>query len=298
MAHLHDRPAGPAASARLDPASHDAMQHDAVQAYAGYAGAVVAVKDLSRAKTRLTSLSPALRGRLAALMAVTVVSALTAAVDRVVVVTTAPGIGPLLRDYGVPTEIVADPRAGLNAAFEAGATVLRGDGAGLVVACMADLPALTAESVRRLLRRCSGPGRWFVPDAAGSGTTLLAARDLLLDPRFGPSSARQHAASGALAVEADPDLRTDVDAPADLAAAARVGLLPPVAALVEDGHVGRWDTGVVVGPAGEGWLVLTSAGSRAYAGPDALGADVLRLAAGQRVHLVRTPAGAIRHLWL
>lgn len=268
------------------------------QLSAGYSAAVVAVKDLSRAKTRLTSLSPALRGRLAALMAVTVVRALTEALDRVVVVTTAPGIGPLLHDHGLPTEILADPRAGLNAAFDAGAVRLRADGADLVVACMADLPALTPDSVRRTLASCTAPGRWFVSDAAGSGTTLLAARGTELDPRFGPDSARKHADSGATELRAPDCLRVDVDAPADLSAAATVGLLPPVAALVDDGRIGRWDTGVIVGPEADGWTVLTSSGSRIHAGVEALGADVMRLAAGQRVHLVRTPAGPVRHLWI
>ncbi|WP_425309432.1 2-phospho-L-lactate guanylyltransferase [Ammonicoccus fulvus] len=272
--------------------------HDPGHLPAGHAAAVVAVKDLSRAKTRLTSLSPALRGRLAALMAVTVVRALTEALDRVVVVTTAPGIGPLLHDHGLPTEIIADPRAGLNAAFAEGAARLRADGADLVVACMADLPALTTDSVRRTLASCADRGRWFVPDAAGTGTTLLAARGLELDPRFGPGSAQHHAVSGATELDAPDGLRVDVDAPADLAAAAAVGLLPPVAALVDEGRIGRWDTGIVVGPEADGWAVLTSGGSRVRAEADALGADVVRLAAGQRVHLVRSPEGPIRHLWI
>lgn len=272
--------------------------HDPGHASPGHAAAVVAVKDLSRAKTRLTSLSPALRGRLAALMAVTVVRALTEALDRVVVVTTAPGIGPLLHDHGLPTEILADPRAGLNAAFAAGAARLRAEGAGLVVACMADLPVLTSDAVRRTLAPCVEEGRWFVRDAAGTGTTLLAARSRDLAPHFGPDSAHRHTSSGAIELAAPDNLRIDVDAPADLAAAAAVGLLPPVAALVDDGRIGRWDTGVIVGPEADGWAVLTSSGSRVHAGTEALGADVLRLAAGQRVHLVRSPAGLIRHLWI
>lgn len=256
-------------------------------------GAVVAVKDLSRAKTRLTSLSPALRGRLAALMAVTVTRALTEVVDRVVVVTTAPGIGPLLAAHGLRVPVVPDPRAGLNAAFAAGEQALRREGCSLLVACMADLPAVTTAALADVLDRCTGTGRWFVRDDVGTGTTLLAARGLPLDPRFGPGSAAQHAASGATELEAQPGVRLDVDEPPDLARAAALGLGEPALALL-----GEHETGVVIGPAEGGWLVLTAAGSRVYAGPGALGPDLLRPAPGQRVHLVRDGTGAVSQLWI
>lgn len=262
------------------------------------AGAVVAVKDLSRAKSRLGVLPAALRGRLASLMAVTVTRALSEVVDDVAVVTTAPGIGPLLTAYGVAAQIVADPRAGLNAAFEAGETVLRGHGCALVVACMADLPALSAEAVGAALTPCTGRGRWFVRDAAGTGTTLLAAHEAALTPAFGAGSAARHAASGAQELSADERLRLDVDELPDLEAAAALGLGPPVTALLPGGRIGRHTTGVVAGADGDGWTVVTAAGSRAYAPASALGPDVRRLAAGQRVHLVREAAGSVGHVWI
>lgn len=261
-------------------------------------GAVVAVKDLSRAKSRLGALPAALRGRLASLMAVTVIRALSEVVDDVVVVTTAPGIGPLLTAYGVAARIVADPRAGLNAAFEAGETVLRGHGCALVVACMADLPTLSGESVRAALAPCTGRGRWFVRDAAGTGTTLLAAHDADLMPAFGSGSAARHAASGAQELRADARLRLDVDELPDLEAAAALGVGHPVTALLPGGQIGRHTTGVIADADRDGWTIVTAAGGRAYAPASALSPDVRRLTAGQRVHLVREAAGTVGHVWI
>lgn len=258
----------------------------------------MAVKDLSRAKTRMTSLPAALRGRLASLMAVGVARALNAVVDEVVVVTTAPGIGPLLTDYGVRAEVVPDPRAGLNAAFEAGESVLRNRGHGLIVACMADLPAVTSDALTAALAQCAGDGRWFVRDATGTGTTFLAARGELLGPVFGPGSAELHAQSGAIELTADERLRRDADEARDVAAAIGLGIDSPVSALIDTGAMAQHETGVVAGPSDQGWAIVTAEGVRAYAGSSALGADVRRLAPGQRVHLARADDGRIRHLWL
>jgi 2-phospho-L-lactate/phosphoenolpyruvate guanylyltransferase len=71
-------------------------------------------------------------------------------------------------------------------------------------------------------------GRAFVADAAGTGTTLVAAPPGVdLDPRFGDRSAARHAAAGARPLVGDwPTLRRDVDTVDDLAAAAELGLGP------------------------------------------------------------------------
>lgn len=265
----------------------------------GLVGAVVAVKDLSRAKSRMTTLPAALRGRLASLMAVTVTAALTDVVDHVVLVTTAPGLGPLLDEYGLSAPVVADPRGGLNAAFESGENALRATGCDLIVACMADLPALNADAVRAALAACTGTGRWFVRDAVGTGTTLLAARGTPLAPAFGPGSAQRHAGSGAREVVADDRLRLDADNADDLTRAIALGVSPPVTALVDQGALGAYTTGTVAGLSPEGrWPIVTAAGTRAYAEPAALGAELRRLAPGQRVHLVHSADGTVRHVWI
>ncbi|HHV22424.1 MAG TPA: 2-phospho-L-lactate guanylyltransferase [Propionibacterium sp.] len=262
------------------------------------AGAVIAVKDLSRAKSRMAALPPAHRGRLAGLMAVVVAKACAEVLDAVVIVTTAPGIGTLLAAHGVSVRVVADPRSGLNAAFEAGAQALVESGCELVVACMGDLPALTPAGLADALAGCSGHGRWFVRDDEETGTTLLAARGASLAPAFGPDSATRHMDSGAVELTASAGLRLDADTPDDLLRAAALGIGHPVSPLIDGDQIARHTTGTVVGGSGEGWELLLTTGFRTYAPAGALAPEVRQLAPGQRVHLVRTADGAVRHLWI
>ncbi len=94
------------------------------------------------------------------------------------------------------------------------------------MALTGDLPALRpADLALALAGLPVRARRGFVPDAAGTGTALLAAPPgVALDPRFGPGSAAAHAASGAVRLDGGwPTLRQDVDTAADLAAAPRWG---------------------------------------------------------------------------
>jgi 2-phospho-L-lactate guanylyltransferase len=64
-----------------------------------------------------------------------------------------------------------------------------------------------------------------VADAGGTGTTLLTAVGVALDPRFGRGSAAAHRAGGARELTGPwPGLRRDVDTAEDLRAAALLGL--------------------------------------------------------------------------
>jgi 2-phospho-L-lactate guanylyltransferase len=88
--------------------------------------------------------------------------------------------------------------------------------------------------LERGLRAAAGWPEAFVPDAAGTGTTLYTARPgVAFQPRFGPGSAARHAAAGAAALLLPdaPGLRRDVDTPDDLRRAAALGLGPRTAAL-------------------------------------------------------------------
>lgn len=142
----------------------------------------------------------------------------SAQVRRVLLVAADPGAVEELGELGV--EIVAEPaEKSLNAAFRHGEALLKADDPGAVVgALQADLPALRAGDLTAALAEAAGR-RAFVADRQGTGTTLLlAAAGEPLDPRFGPGSARHHAASGAIALaQALPTLRSDVDTPDDLA---------------------------------------------------------------------------------
>jgi 2-phospho-L-lactate/phosphoenolpyruvate guanylyltransferase len=91
---------------------------------------------------------------------------------------------------------------------------------------LGDLPALTPEALQDALMRAARFDTAFVPDAAGTGTTLLCVRrGRILRPRFGAGSARAHAQGGAIELVDVPDsLRRDVDSLVDLAEAERIGL--------------------------------------------------------------------------
>ncbi len=186
--------------------------------------AVLPVKRLESAKTRLRGALPGVaHDRLVLALVQDTVAAVLACpeVADLMVVTSAPAVAGAVGALGA--RVVPDaPEAGLNPALAHGA---RQAGDSPVVALAGDLPALRPEELSAALS-AAGRRRAFVPDAAGTGTTLLAApAGTLLDPRFGPGSAVAHAGSGAAALAGPwPSLRRDVDTGADLAAAAALGL--------------------------------------------------------------------------
>ncbi|MGY1808384.1 2-phospho-L-lactate guanylyltransferase [Blastococcus sp. SYSU D00669] len=195
---------------------------------------VVPAKLLARAKTRLRPLTAGLGGTahtdlVLAFLADTVAAALDCPrVGRVLVVTDDPAAVETARALGAAT--VPDvPDRGLNPALEHGA---RAAGTTAVAALSSDVPALRPEELAAALDAAAGAPRCFVPDADGTGTTLLTAVGTALDPRFGRDSARAHAASGARRLEGDwPGLSLDVDTADALHAALRLGAGPVTTAL-------------------------------------------------------------------
>jgi 2-phospho-L-lactate/phosphoenolpyruvate guanylyltransferase len=193
---------------------------------------VVPVKRLALAKSRLYAAGrpqPEHAALALALARDTVAAAAAApSVVRVVVVTDDSEATAAVRDLGalvVPDE----PDAGLNPALAYGASAAAAlapnDGVALL---SADLPALRPAELDAALAAAAAYPRSFVPDAAGSGTTLLAAAPgVPVRPGFGDGSAAGHSASGAVELVGSwPSVRRDVDTPADLAAAAALGLGP------------------------------------------------------------------------
>jgi 2-phospho-L-lactate/phosphoenolpyruvate guanylyltransferase len=154
-------------------------------------------------------------------------------VRRILLVASDPAAVARLRRFDV--EITAEPETGdLNAALRHGEKMLREDDPDSVIgAIQADLPALRSAELAAALAEAAAR-RVFVADADGTGTTLLlSAPGGALDPRFGAGSARAHAESGALALDAPaPSLRRDVDTPADLADAEKLGVGPWTAAVL------------------------------------------------------------------
>jgi len=195
---------------------------------------VIPVKVLALAKSRLTGLAGPRRAELALAMAADTVAAATACavVDSVVVVTDDAAAGALLSGLGaivVPDE----PGDGLNPALTFGAAQAdqfwpgRGR-AGLA----ADLPALASAELGRALTEAAEVPEAFVADAAGTGTTLYAARPgTAFWPRFGTGSRAAHLSGGVVELQLPglDGLRRDVDTVADLRDAARIGLGPHTA---------------------------------------------------------------------
>jgi 2-phospho-L-lactate/phosphoenolpyruvate guanylyltransferase len=197
---------------------------------------VIPVKLLAQAKTRLAPLAGPHRPELALAMAADTVAAALAcpAASRVIVVTDDQRAAPMLSGLGAL--IVPDaPAGGLNPALRHGAAeaVQRWPRDG-IAAVAADLPALRPAELGEGLRAAAAWPQAFLADAAGTGTTLYAARPGSgFEPLFGPGSAARHRAAGAaeLLLPGLVSVRRDVDSAADLRAAAGLGLGPRTAAL-------------------------------------------------------------------
>ncbi len=248
---------------------------------------VVPVKPLAVAKSRLRGALPGVpHERLVLAVVRDTVAAVAAAprVGEVIVVTDEPAVARAAAELGART-VPDRPGAGLNPAVAHGAAAARG---APVAALAGDLPALRPVELSAALDGAGGAGyatRAFVADAAGTGTTLLAApAGVPLDPRFGPGSAAAHRASGATALTGDwPGLRRDVDTGADLAVAAALGLGPATSALygaAMQGTVATFD------PAERTGTVLLDDGTEVTFSASAFAASGLRLLRlGQRVRL-------------
>ncbi|GAA3642230.1 2-phospho-L-lactate guanylyltransferase [Microlunatus ginsengisoli] len=208
---------------------------------AGPVGAVVALKPLRSAKSRLRGIPQPKRQEIAWALAADTIAALAAALDVVSVVSNEPSLADRLSELAPRARVRSEgPSLGMNAALAAGAAELVDSGASLVLACVADLPCLRPDTVRRLVAAATGHPRSFVADRSGVGTTMLFARGVSLDPRFQGSSAAAHRGSGAVPLTASAvgemaDARHDVDTLPDLYAAERVGVGPRTAALFEPG---------------------------------------------------------------
>lgn len=183
------------------------------------------VKTLTLAKSRLEVPRPDQREPLMRAFALDAITAASrsATVAQVYVVTDEPGF-EIAGAVRLPDEGDGDLNSALH---HASLRVRLLDPATGVAAMCSDLPCLTTDDLDAGLAAGLTP-RWFVADAAGSGTTLLAAAPGVdLDPHFGAESARRHEASGARPVRtAVPTLRMDVDTEPDLVAAQGIGVGP------------------------------------------------------------------------
>jgi 2-phospho-L-lactate/phosphoenolpyruvate guanylyltransferase len=183
---------------------------------------LIPTKSLPEAKSRLlgASADPEAHARLVlAIRADTIAAARAAAgVARVLMVADRPVVA-----NGDQVFVQSEP--GLNAALREGAAHAASrwptDG---IAALVGDLPALRSEELAAALALAAEHPRAFVPDAQGTGTTLLTAlAGQTLRPAFGVGSAARHATS-ATELAAGTGLRSDVDTAADLPAAVAAGV--------------------------------------------------------------------------
>jgi len=202
-------------------------------------GLVIPVKPPPYAKSRLGRLGDEVRRSLAEAVALDTVAA-SLRCDRVrsvLVVTDDHRLADKVRRLGA--DVIPDGTADdLNGSLEQGAAeVRRRDPSVHLGALCADLPALRPEELDRALAAAPPTRLGLVADAEGLGTTLVTAPDLeTFRPRFGPASRAEHLAAGGveLVEEGLESLRRDVDTPADLEEALRLGIGPHTSHVTAD----------------------------------------------------------------
>ncbi|MGB8390116.1 2-phospho-L-lactate guanylyltransferase [Mycobacterium sp.] len=191
---------------------------------------IIAVKRLAAAKTRLAPVFSA-RTRENVVLAM-LVDTLTAAkrvgsLGSITVITPDEAAAATAAELGA--DVLADPTPEdhgdpLNGAIVAAERTVTGSFSNIVV-LQGDLPALQTQELAEALAAARHHRRSFVADRLATGTAALCAFGTPLNPQFGFDSAAGHRHSGAIELTgAWPGLRCDVDTPADLAAARRLGV--------------------------------------------------------------------------
>jgi 2-phospho-L-lactate guanylyltransferase len=196
---------------------------------------IVAVKWLAAAKTRLAPVFSA-RTRESVVLAMLVDTLAAAArvksVGSITVITPDEAAAAAAAELGA--DALADPTPEghgdpLNNAVAVAERALAGSFSNIVV-LQGDLPALQSQELAEAIAAARHHRRSFVADRLATGTSALCAFGTALDPQFGPDSSARHRRSGAIELTgAWPGLRCDVDTPADLAAARRLGVGPATA---------------------------------------------------------------------
>ena len=195
---------------------------------------VVRVKPAALGKTRV-SVARSDREALARAIALDTIAAVaaTARVRRVLVVTDDAEVRAQVAQWPAVDVLAEGDVRGLDAAIAMGA-----DAAGVTApraALLGDLPALTSRDLDAALTLAGEVERGLVPDAEGTGSTLVTARPhAVWVSAFGADSAARHRLLGCadLAVPRDSTLRRDVDTAVQLAEAVALGVGPRTAAVL------------------------------------------------------------------
>jgi len=185
--------------------------------------AIVPIKPLDAAKSRLEQLAPDARAALAARMATLTLDALAESVciERVLVVSEGLEIAGLAAARGF--QLVPDLGEGLNGAYATGLAAARAGGAGHVLLLHADFLTVDSGAIDELVSRYARQGREtaaaLVPCKEGSGTNaVILPPGMAFTPMFGTDSLARHRAQlgqAALILESDA-LAQDIDQLSDL----------------------------------------------------------------------------------
>lgn len=198
---------------------------------------VVPVKPSARAKSRL-EVDGVGRADLARAIALDTLAAASACelVAQVVVVTDDAALAREAATIPALRFVPEGDAQGLDAAVAAGVAAIDPGGRMPRAALLGDLPALRPADLAEALRAAASVPRGVVPDAEGTGSTLVTAvPGTPWESSFGEGSFARHVALGCEALQI-PDastLRRDVDTAAQLEVARVLGLGPRTAALVE-----------------------------------------------------------------
>ena len=195
---------------------------------------VVPVKPAAAGKSRLTVAGIDRVALARAIARDTIDAAAQAAgVGLVVVVTDDPDAATTVPSApAAPVTVVADPGGGLNAAIAAGTAAHAHRPR---AALLGDVAGLRPSELAAALRDAAAVDRAVVPDAEGTGSTLLtAAAGVEWGSRFGLDSFARHRRLGAapLGVDAASGLRRDVDTAAQLDSLGELAVGPRTAALL------------------------------------------------------------------
>jgi 2-phospho-L-lactate guanylyltransferase len=209
---------------------------------------VIPFKGAADAKSRLSgSLADDERAAIALAFLIDTVSAVRAvpALSSVIVVSNQPELAARLAATAAgdaDARVIPDPGGGINAAVAAGLAHARAsEPEAFTAAITGDLAALRPADLARAfelaeLEAACGTGLTFVPDRAGSGTTMVAFAPTADSPtHFGIGSSAAHASAGfrALAIPPESSLRLDIDDADDLERARLLGLGAATRAVLE-----------------------------------------------------------------
>ena len=198
--------------------------------------AIVPIRSLTDGKTRLSGYPGASVLTEAFARDVITACAQCPAIERTILVSPDPAVLELAAQLGC-IGVAQGGEEGINSAIAHVRAQVPDDTN--VIAILGDLPCLDATTLLDVVSAAAEYETSFVPDTAGTGTTIWCTRDPSAESHFGHHSRAHHHAAGAIELggaQASAEwarARRDVDTDIDLWDAQRLGVGPATRALVQ-----------------------------------------------------------------